>query len=74
MEEALPLDLHYLLRGASAAAVIARLMGQFGFYALFIAVRSLRSCSSPINLPEEYRSLRKQAEQAERHVEELPTS
>jgi signal transduction histidine kinase/ActR/RegA family two-component response regulator len=69
---------HYLwtsityFAGASAAAVIAKLMGQFGFYALIITLpiiaivfftyrTYLKNIESSVN----------QAEQAERHVEEL---
>jgi signal transduction histidine kinase len=69
---------HYLwtsmtyFAGASSAAVIARLMAQFGFYALFITLpiiaivfftyrTYLKNIEASMN----------QAEQAERHVEEL---
>lgn len=69
---------HYLwtsityFAGASAAAVIAKLMGQFGFYALIITLpiiaivfftyrTYLKNIESSVN----------QAQQAERHVEEL---
>ena len=69
---------HYLwtsityFAGASAAAVIARLMGQFGFYALVITLPIIAIVFFT------YRTYLKnieasanQAEQAERHVEEL---
>ena len=69
---------HYLwtsityFAGASAAAVIAKLMGQFGFYALIITLPIIAIVFFT------YRTYLKnieasanQAEQAERHVEEL---
>ena len=72
MEEALSLDIDYLFCGASAAAVIAKLIQQFGFYALVITIPIIAIVFFT------YRTYLKnieasvtQAEQAERHVAEL---
>jgi len=69
---------HYLwtsityFAGASAAAVIAKLMGQFGFYALFITLPIIAIVFLTYKTYlKNIEASAKQAEQAERHVEEL---
>lgn len=69
---------HYLwtsityFAGASAAAVIAKLMGQFGFYALFITLPIIAIVFFTYQTYlKNIEASAKQAEQAERHVEEL---
>jgi signal transduction histidine kinase/ActR/RegA family two-component response regulator len=69
---------HYLwtsityFAGASAAAVIARLMGQFGFYALIITLPIIAIVFFTYQTYlKNIEASAKQAEQAERHVEEL---
>ena len=69
---------HYLwtsityFAGASAAAVIAKLMGQFGFYALIITLPIIAIVFFTYQTYlKNIEASAKQAEQAERHVEEL---
>jgi len=69
---------HYLwtsityFAGASAAVVIARLMGQFGFYALFITLPIIAIVFFTYQTYlKNIEASAEQAEQAERHVEEL---
>ena len=69
---------HYLwtsityFAGASAAAVIAKLMGLFGFYALFITLPIIAIIFFTYQTYlKNIEASAKQAEQAERHVEEL---
>lgn len=69
---------HYLwtsityFAGASAAAVIAKLMGQFGFYALIITLPIVAIVFFTYKTYlKNIETSAKQAEQAERHVEEL---
>ena len=69
---------HYLLTsityfaGASAAAVIAKLMGQFGFYALIVTLPIIAIVFFTYRTYlKNIETSARQAEQAERHVEEL---
>jgi len=69
---------HYLwtsityFAGAPAAAVIARLMGEFGFYALVITIPIIAIVFFTYQTYlKNIETSAKQAEQAERHVEEL---
>jgi signal transduction histidine kinase/ActR/RegA family two-component response regulator len=69
---------HYLwtsvtyFAGASAAAVIAKLMGQFGFYALIITLPIIAIVFFTYQTYlKNIEASARQAEQAERHVEEL---